>query len=1425
MADNNVNLAALWVPVMPETKGLAPALKKAGEESRKAWTEGFSGSSSGSESPEAIGSKLATQMGRSFTATFEGLPIPKAMKEFMESLGAETKLTDAQLAKLKSTANSTYSEMAAAQEKVVKSQTELNRLQEYYNQRVSEGKAEKYAGTLDMIAKEQQNLASATALATQKHAEHSEALGKIEAAQNGVSSSSALMAAAVGGIAGVFATLGLQAVEKGFELVGEAIKKTAEIALEAAKQLTEVGEQYEGLKHQIVEFSDASGEGFEKLEASADRVFGKLDVSGENTGKVMSQLAAALHTDANPALEQLTYHVQELSGRFGTLNPASIGAAFVQFGIPVEEADKHLASLLESSRHAGVDFATVANGMKDISATAVQLGMDYNQTAAFAAAMLQHGETAQTISTALQHAEPVFAKRGLDFASGMKEAAKELEHLKAINDTTNLDALSQSLFGRRWTDGLALVESYSDVMSQLPGHFDATADSVDQVIAKSGDLGNAWEHVKHEIEEALKPLGVGFVSLLEGVTSQITNWINTHKPEIAAKVKELGDSFIDALPGIKEFAADAIQIVGQFLDFCKTGFSLIGGELALIGAQWEALFGDEKTSNSMLDASQKLFAINKNPLFDFGSKGDALSDWVRGLNIDVPKLKDNLKDLADSINGVGDASTALPNLPSSMIGPGGVVNLPLGTQVPQGFQLPPGFHFPPGTNFGSPNSPIPPVLQGIPPAPPPPLVPPPPKGPPLTKPPNEGGIVGSEGPSAPPNHRYDPDFTGAPDQVPSHRDDPNFTGHPLRHDVVAPASFDIPMSPGGGQGNSPDQLKALAASMFPWGPEEWPYFDWLVGKESSWTMGQVSSAGATGLGQFMPATWRNYGVPGGTNDPAAQLALMMQYIRDTYGTPSAAVAQYYNHPKGEGSYSTGGSVTGGIGSIMGALLGGPRGTDTVPAWLTPGEIVLNTDDSRAFRSLTSLASARGYDAGSDAHGAADYGREHPGNNDAGVDPQLLAIEQIANGMGLHMSSGMRYGPDPTTKSGKSFHQTGEAGDFVDDSQGNSDTKLAFAIAMFQHFGSELAELIYSDPRMPQLINAGHSVDPSFYGAGTLAQHTDHVHVAIRATQALSDQMSPGSEVIVPGGGMAPTNLSLGGPGSFSARGRGQFPGLPNQYGGLGAYGGETHDEAIAANQAVSSAVKRASDLDAEIKAKQKEIDDINADITSIQGKPPLLQDPAKLASDQERLGREQAALDKLKGDRIDQDSKIEEAKYKQGEAYYKVPKSAEGRTQKPTGEKEFEQLGQGLLKGVADELGLGDIFAKPPWEWGIFKIGAGLANWGIGTANAWADQIGAGKTGIGGAGWGNNSGIAMPGYDAKGRRSNVSSGPNLNPNVPTGADGQPDYSNGLNLDQSTNFNISGVPLGQAFDKVNAIANAAKGAVTNTPALPAPAGGG
>jgi hypothetical protein len=186
-----------------------------------------------------------------------------------------------------------------------------------------------------------------------------------------------------------------------------------------------------------------------------------------------------------------------------------------------------------------------------------------------------------------------------------------------------------------------------------------------------------------------------------------------------------------------------------------------------------------------------------------------------------------------------------------------------------------------------------------------------------------------------------PGITGAPGSTPPGGPRPG--QNPL--DIFAPGGPGHPgpsqtgqggnsFGVGGGGGAAPAGLTGNKGVVYQamlnagYGPEQWPALDQLMMHESGYSPTAHNPSGAYGMFQFMPYTWGPYGAP--TSDPATQALYGMEYIKNRYGTPSAAWAQYFNHKNGEGSYAMGGGV------------------DTVPAMLTPGEHVLTIDDVNAL---------------------------------------------------------------------------------------------------------------------------------------------------------------------------------------------------------------------------------------------------------------------------------------------------------------------------------------------------------------------------------------------------------------------------------------------------------------------------------------------
>lgn len=142
----------------------------------------------------------------------------------------------------------------------------------------------------------------------------------------------------------------------------------------------------------------------------------------------------------------------------------------------------------------------------------------------------------------------------------------------------------------------------------------------------------------------------------------------------------------------------------------------------------------------------------------------------------------------------------------------------------------------------------------------------------------------------------------------------------------------------------------------------------------------------------------------------------------------------------------------------------------------------------------------------------------------GTNQAISAIAMIAKrDFGLDLTSGKRA--DAMTASGKSYHLSGEAGDFgIPGMETNDPRKEAFA-RWIQQFTPYLAEEIYSDPNTPdtQVGDGKNVTGTGYYGADTLAEHKNHVHVAIKDSmqQQFLGALGAGSPQVQYGNGNQP----------------------------------------------------------------------------------------------------------------------------------------------------------------------------------------------------------------------------------------------------------------------------------------------------------------
>jgi hypothetical protein len=594
-------------------------------------------------------------------------------------------------------------------------------------------------------------------------------------------------------------------------------------------------------------------------------------------------------------------------------------------------------------------------------------------------------------------------------------------------------------------------------------------------------------------------------------------------------------------------------------------------------------------------------------------------------------------------------------------------------------------------------------------------------------------------------------------------------------------SYDTPMAgaPSGLSGNQKILYEAMIAAGF--GPEQWPPLQNLENKEASFSPTAENASGAYGMGQFMPYTWGTYGTGPKTSDPTLQAKYMMQYIAGRYGTPQAAWDQYYQHPKGEGSYHEGGSVS-----------GDPSGVNIVAH---PGEEIIKSDMADKHRKLLKAINAGHFDdggtvgdgvlqviwAGDQSAGdigfAAGYGMVGPGTNQ----PQYYGSDWKDHTGHVHTSFSANplnpsefYGLKKGTNIPSSGVETG-AGfpDWVYE-VGEMYGVTASTYPGHQE-GSGYNRGIDWWPKGPS---------PNMTGSGYSGDDRNTLTGFAEATAALGagtggPNMASSSDLFggggddggfsgpggaggsraggwSTGGGFGGFPQSPGGGGGGGGHGGGFFGG-----GGHGGHGGQGHghsgfgtpddpnkDDATRtrrdrasrdADDAVEDATAAIKDWTARLGEDNQTMQDASKAMDGLIPGSLDYQTSLKALNEATRhVETDKRELHKA-NERLDD---AHDAQRTAGDAQREPIRGKGSRAGQGGPYNAAEQLGAGLLSGIASDLGMGNVLGgKSPDQWGIVQLLGHLAGWGIGTANS---MLGGGGA-LGGAAQGLSNSVGIPG--------------------------------------------------------------------------------
>jgi hypothetical protein len=442
---------------------------------------------------------------------------------------------------------------------------------------------------------------------------------------------------------------------------------------------------------------------------------------------------------------------------------------------------------------------------------------------------------------------------------------------------------------------------------------------------------------------------------------------------------------------------------------------------------------------------------------------------------------------------------------------------------------------------------------------------------------------------------------------------------------------------------------------------------------------------------------------------------------------------------------------------------GPIGRDSVHAILEPGEFVVKRDVAQKHMNDLWLlnAGAKGFQpGGSVGTGSSNaYAANPTGDDDQGVTPEIQAVEQIAHAFGLRLTAGKSGHGSHDVDGG--YHDSGEAGDFSDGFQ--TDAEASFALYMIQTYGSQLAEVIHTDPRINQLVKDGKLVDPQAVYGPWLSGHKDHVHIAVKpgafGNVAQTSGLTLGTNALPGSTGSTPGSTAVGSPAQVSGANYLQGLGLPTDTGQTNALNNNLQGGWVSSpttgrqvylgpkeyadyQQKQRDRSRQITDAQTDIGQTQKKIGEdttkaseaqgeyndklgeFNKMIAQIQGAVPGWQigQPLPVGFDQTKYDQAKKAVDDAAGKWDTAANSLSTATTdlgKKTDAYRdlmsKPPDEPKGEPITP--EKNAQQLGKGLISGLLQGLGFdGSVFSNP-LDWGLYKLFTGSVNYGMGMFN------------------------------------------------------------------------------------------------------------
>lgn len=357
------------------------------------------------------------------------------------------------------------------------------------------------------------------------------------------------------------------------------------VAAGVGKGLFDLGKKFDTEFDKIRVASGKTGKALDGLEDSFRNVVGSLPTDFGTAGDAVAGLNQRLGLTGKP-LERLSRQIIQLSRITGTdvsENVESITRLFGDWSVSTEHQATSLDKLFRIQQQTGLSVSKNARLLVQFGAPLRQLGFDFDEASAMFGKFEKEGVNLQTIlpgfrfglknlSKPTAEAGAMFDKLGVSLKKGPAVALQEVfDQIKKAPSDLKANEIAFAVFGKRaGPDMAAAVREGRFEYQNLIDRIDKGKDTIDKAERNTRDFAEQWQLLKNRVFVGLEPLA-----------SKVFDTIGDGMERLAtADFSKIGADLNIDLSGVEADLREATKRIQSILDSGLVKFigsNIVGG--------------------------------------------------------------------------------------------------------------------------------------------------------------------------------------------------------------------------------------------------------------------------------------------------------------------------------------------------------------------------------------------------------------------------------------------------------------------------------------------------------------------------------------------------------------------------------------------------------------------------------------------------------------------------------------------------------------------------------------------------------------------------------------------------------------------------------------------------------------------------------